>query len=100
MFKNYIKTTVRNLLRYKGYTILNSFGLTIGLATCIYIFLWVKDEMSFDRFHKDSNRIYRVMSNFTFSDGSIETAWSTPMKLGETMQSEIPEIEHIQRMTW
>lgn len=39
--------------------------------------------MSYDRFHKDADRIYRVMSNFTFSDGSIETAWSTPMKLGE-----------------
>lgn len=100
MFKNYIKTAIRSILRYKAFTFINIAGLTTGLATTIFIFLWVQDEIRYDRFHKNGERLYRVMSNFTFSDGRIQTAWSTPMKLGETMQSEIPEIEQVVRMSW
>jgi putative ABC transport system permease protein len=100
MLKNYLKTSFRNLLRHKGYSFINVFGLTIGLATSIFIFLWVIDELSYDKFHKESGRIYRVMNNFTYTDGKIETGWATPMQLGETMQAEIPEIEYTLRMSW
>lgn len=100
MVKNYLKTAIRSILRYKAFTFINIVGLTTGLATTIFIFLWVQDELRYDRFHNNGDRIYRVMSNFTFSDGHIQTAWSTPMKLGETLLSEIPEVEHVVRMTW
>ncbi len=60
MLQNYFKIAVRNLLRYKGYTAVNVFGLTIGIASCILIFIYVQDELSFDKFHEKAGRIYRI----------------------------------------
>lgn len=62
MFQNYIKVALRNLLRYKGYSFINIAGLVIGLATAILILLYIQDELSFDKFHPDYERIYRVTS--------------------------------------
>ncbi|HYG20920.1 MAG TPA: ABC transporter permease [Ohtaekwangia sp.] len=99
MLRNYLKTSVRNLLRHKSYSFINILGLTVGLATSIFIFLWVTDEMRYDKFHQNPN-IYRVISNFTFTDGSIETGWSTPLKLADAMAAEVPEIDQVLRMGW
>lgn len=60
MFKNYFKTALRNLARNKIYSFINVTGLSIGLACAMLIMLYVKDEVSFDRFHKDVNNIYRI----------------------------------------
>ena len=60
MFKNYFKTAFRNLKRNKIYSFINVAGLTIGLACAMLIMLYVKDEVSFDRFHKNVNNIYRI----------------------------------------
>ncbi|HEY9045025.1 MAG TPA: ABC transporter permease [Ohtaekwangia sp.] len=100
MIKNYLKTSFRNLLRYKSYSFINIVGLTTGLATSIFIFLWVIDELSYDNFHANGDRIYRVMSNFTYTDGKIETGWATPLKLSDVMQHEIPEIDQTLRLSW
>jgi hypothetical protein len=100
MLRNYLKTSFRNLLRYKSYSFINIFGLTVGLATSIFIFMWVTDEMSYDNFHAKSDRIYRVMSNFQYTDGSIETGWATPVRLSEVMQADIPEIDQVLRISW
>ena len=59
MLKNYIKIASRNLLKNKGFSFINLFGLTIGLACCLLIMLFVQDEQSYDRFHKNAERIYR-----------------------------------------
>ncbi|MDH5250408.1 MAG: ABC transporter permease [Cyclobacteriaceae bacterium] len=99
MLLNYLKTSIRNLLRYKGYAFINIFGLTIGLATSIFIFLWVADELRYDQFHKNEG-IYRVMSNFTYTDGTVETGYSTPLRLAEALQNEVPEIDETLRMGW
>jgi putative ABC transport system permease protein len=99
MLTNYFKSTFRNLYRYKGFTFINIVGLTVGLATSIFIFLWVTDELTYDRFHENGDRIYRVMSNLTYTDGSIETAWATPLRLADAMK-ELPEVEHSLQMTW
>ncbi|MCD4817540.1 MAG: ABC transporter permease [Candidatus Cloacimonetes bacterium] len=64
MLKNYFKTAIRNLIKHRVYSIINVFGLAIGIATCIIIFLFVQDELSYDRFHKDAENIFRW-----------ETAW-------------------------
>ena len=93
MLKNYFKTSFRNLLRYKGYSFINIAGLAIGLTSSILILLWVADELSFDRFHKDADRIYQVMINNTFPDGRIDTYAATPSKLKAALVDEIPEIE-------
>jgi putative ABC transport system permease protein len=60
MFKNYFKTAFRNLERNKVYSFINIAGLSIGLACAMFIMLYVKDEVSFDRFHKNVNHIYRI----------------------------------------
>ena len=65
MFKNYFKTAFRNLARNKIYSFINIVGLSLGLACAMLIMLYVKDEASFDRFHKNVNNIYRIASKTT-----------------------------------
>ena len=100
MLRNYFKTSLRNLIRHKGYTFINIIGLTVGMATSIFIFLWVMDELSFDKFHAKQERIYRLMKNAYYNGGKIETGWSTPMRLAETMQAEVPEVDQTMRLSY
>jgi putative ABC transport system permease protein len=93
MIKNYLKTSLRNLLRHKGYSFINVLGLTVGIASSLFILLWVTDELSFDRFHANSDRIFKVLINNTYPDGRIETYPATPAKLKGVIESEIPEVE-------
>src|ERR1700753_1449469 len=60
MIKNYIKTAYRSLLKNKGFTALNVLGLSVGLATCLLIVLYVVDELSYDRYNVNADRIYRM----------------------------------------
>ena len=62
MFKNYFKIAFRNLIRFKAYSLINIFGLAIGIAACILILLFVRDELSYDKFNEKADRIYRVHS--------------------------------------
>ncbi|MGH7493757.1 MAG: ABC transporter permease [bacterium] len=66
MLKNYLKIAFRNLLKHKGYTLLNVAGLAIGMACCILILLYVQDELSYDRHHEKADRIYRVAADLKF----------------------------------
>ena len=93
MLKNYLKTSFRNLLRHKSYTFINVLGLTVGLVTSISILLWIIDELSFDRFHSNADRIFKVLVNNTYPDGKIETYPATPAKLKDVIVQEIPEVE-------
>lgn len=70
MLKNYIKTALRNLWRAKGFSFINIFGLAIGMACSLLIFLFVKDEKSYDRYNKDAANVYRVVKDFVNDDGS------------------------------
>src|SRR6476661_4221867 len=76
MFKNYFKTAFRNLERNKAYSFINIFGLSIGLACAMLIMLYVKDEVSFDRFHKNVTHIYRIAKktkqNYNGSTGFLQ----------------------------
>ncbi|MFA6248076.1 MAG: ABC transporter permease [Mucilaginibacter sp.] len=66
MIKNYIKIAWRNLIRNKGFSLTNILGLTIGMTCTIFIFLWVKDEVAFDKFHTNHDNIYQVMATRDF----------------------------------
>ena len=66
MFRNYLKVALRNLWKNKGYSAINIFGLAIGLSTCLMITLYVADELSYDRYNKNANRIYRVDADIKF----------------------------------
>jgi predicted permease len=68
MIKNYLKIAWRNLIRNKGFSITNILGLTIGMTCTIFIFLWVKSELAYDKFHKDHDNIYQVMATRDFKN--------------------------------
>jgi len=87
MFKNYLKIAFRNMFRQKMYSFINITGLAIGIVCCILIALWVIDEMSFDKFHKDYRNIYQVLIHGTNPNNP-----STPAPLAPALKEEIPEI--------
>ena len=92
MFKNYMKIALRNVQKHKAYSFINISGLAIGLASCLFILLWVKDELSFDRFHENTNNLYRVESDEIYSGTKIHSQ-TTPPPMAFVLTKEIPEIE-------
>ncbi len=91
MLKNYFKIAVRSLLRNKLYSTLNIVGLAVGLACCILIALFVQNELSFDHFHANSSRLYRVTREIT--EGSTTTARAnTPPALASALQQEFADV--------
>jgi putative ABC transport system permease protein len=98
MIKNYLKIAWRSLLKYKGFSFINIFGLATGMACSLLIFLFVKDELSYDRYHKDAERIYRVVKDFVNDDGSRIPDATSPTALAQAMQREIPEVETVTRL--
>ena len=79
MFKNYLIVAVRNLLRYRLFSAINIFGLSVGMACCILILLYVQDELSYDRFNEKAHRIYRITFDHQSSGhhfARIPSAWA------------------------
>src|SRR5437868_12555908 len=68
MFKNYLKTAWRNLMKNKMFSFINILGLTIGITVCMMIFLFIMNEFSVDSFHESGKNIYRVMRGFNKSE--------------------------------
>ena len=95
MFKNYFKTAWRNLMKHKTFSFIKVFSLAVGLVAAIFIFLWVMDEMSFDKFHANAKNIYCVMTNYKYPDGRIETYPATSALLKDAIRNEIPEVDKI-----
>ncbi|MEW6363438.1 MAG: ABC transporter permease [Acidobacteriota bacterium] len=91
MWKSHVRIAWRNLVRYKGYSAINIVGLASGMACCILIGLWILDEFSYDRFHKNAASICRVESDQNFRGRILHIYW-TPHPLGPALQSEIPQI--------
>ncbi|GAJ10385.1 unnamed protein product, partial [marine sediment metagenome] len=67
MIKNFIKIALRNITKHKGYSFINITGLAVGMACCLLITIWVLDELSYDRFHENSQNLYRVEENQDYS---------------------------------
>ncbi|MBT5419532.1 MAG: ABC transporter permease, partial [Candidatus Cloacimonetes bacterium] len=61
MLKNYFKIALRNIIRHKGFSFSNIFGLAIGIAACLLISLWVQDELNYDKFHQNSENIFQMI---------------------------------------
>src|SRR6185369_7097498 len=97
MLKNYFKTAWRNLMKNKFYSAINISGLAIGLSVGIMILLWVQDELSFDRFHHNSENIYKLNSHI--STGSDAQVWSgAPAPLTVMARQKIPEVVNTVRV--
>ncbi len=97
MYKNYFKIAYRNFLRFKLYSLINIFGLALGLSVCIMIYLWVQDELSYDTFHKNADRIFRTEQRYFMEEG--EEQWPiTSGAYGPTLLDEYPEIINFTRL--
>ncbi|HOI32002.1 MAG: ABC transporter permease [Bacteroidales bacterium] len=98
MWLNYLKIAFRNVLKHKLTAAINIIGLSIGLASFILILMYVKDELSYDRYHQDADQIYRLVSKHDF-EGVGEESASAPFPVGPTLLSEYPAlIEHTVRV--
>jgi putative ABC transport system permease protein len=97
MFKNYLKTAFRNILRYKGYSSINIAGLTVGMACFILIFLWIYDELHYDTFHTHSNQLYRIILKKA-DDPSDPGVPSAPYILPKILKEEYSEIVEVTRV--
>ena len=96
MLKNYLKVAIRNLWKNKGFSAINIVGLSVGLATCLLIMLYVMDELRYDRFNKKSDRIYRVDGDIQFGGNHFILAVA-PEPMGPTLKKDYPEIEQYVR---
>jgi ABC-type antimicrobial peptide transport system permease subunit len=93
MFRNYLKTALRNMQRNKLFTSLNIFGLATGLACSILIFLWVKDERSFDKFNPGAERIFRLTARVKDAESAL-----TPPAFARTLKDQIPGVKNSTRI--
>src|SRR3569832_1528863 len=98
MITNYIKTTLRSLLRNRSYSFLNITGLAIGIASASLIFLWVEDELTFNHNFAKRDVLYKVYENKTY-EGKISTFFGTHGPMAIAMKTEIPGIINSARMT-
>jgi putative ABC transport system permease protein len=92
MLRNYLKTAFRNLWRNKGFSAINILGLAIGLATCLLILIYVADELSFDRYNLNADRVYRIDNDVKFGGSSMSLAVA-PAPAGPTFLRDYPEVE-------
>ncbi len=97
MIKEYLKLTFRHIKRRKGIAIVNIGGLAVGLASCILVFYFIRDEVSYDRFHTHIDSIYEVKSRITLESGS-EFFKETEGPVAPTLASEFLEVEAATRM--
>jgi putative ABC transport system permease protein len=98
MFRNYLKTAIRALLRYRVYSFINIAGLGLGLACAMLIILFVKDELSFDRFHRQVSQIYRVDRHVVRDNGSSDNSGYSGYIQGPRFAAEVPEVKGFVRL--
>ena len=96
MFKNYFKTAFRNLRKNKLYSAINIFGLTVGLAACLLIGVYVNQELSYDKFNVNADRIVRATMEYKQAETVNQTA-TTGTKPGPQFKRTFPEIEEYTR---
>jgi len=97
MFKNHLKIAVRQMLSHKGYTAINALGLSVGFACCLIIFLFVRDEYTFDSFHENADRLFRLVKMEHRPDGvRIHDGMSMPV--APAIEADVPMVRHATRV--
>lgn len=94
MFRLNIKIALRNLWKYKGYTLINVLGLSVGLAGCLMIFIFLNYQFGFDKGYENSDRIMRVVSSWKYSDGEFYSQ-GVPRPLGPAMRQDFSQFEKV-----
>jgi putative ABC transport system permease protein len=97
MLKNYFKVAIRNILKYKFFSAINIFGMTIGITACLLIVLYVSDELSYHRFHAKAGRIYQVGLHGKIGGQDIRTSTTCP-PMAEALVKEVPGISEATRI--
>ena len=98
MLRNFLKIAYRNLIRNKGFSFINISGLAIGMASAMLILLWIQNEISYDRFHTNADRLYEVYSNDIINN-SIRSLTNTPEIMAPGLKNDVPEIEQASRVS-
>src|SRR5260221_2238286 len=98
MLTNYFKIAWRNLLRNKMFSVIKISGLSIGLTVCMLIFLYTKDEISYDQFHENKAQVFRIVQTWQFGKDQVQTIGITNAVVGETFAKEIPELQQYVRV--
>ncbi|MFZ2907066.1 MAG: ABC transporter permease [Cyclobacteriaceae bacterium] len=96
MFKNLFKIAIRNILKDKTYSAINILGLTIGITCSLFLFMYILDELSYDRYHKNAENIYRVVSHVKEPDNEFTWAFAQA-PLGVELRDNYPEVENAVR---
>src|SRR5882724_2257145 len=96
MIKNYIKIAIRNLQRYKGYTLINVIGLALSMTSGILIFTMVRYHLSFDNFHQDADRIYRIVTEE--HRDQVDYTSGVPAPLGKAFRDDYSYAEKVGRI--
>ena len=96
MIRNYLKIALRNFRRHKGYSFINIAGFAIGMACCLLILIYVRQELSYDRYHEDVDRIYRVAIDIRTQTANRVFAPICPMA-GPALKADFPQVEHMAR---
>src|SRR5688572_2666227 len=94
MLKNYLTVAFRNLQRHKFFSLINIAGLAIGISASLVIYLIVQFEFNFDTFHKDGNRVYRVVSKIEFPDLTIHNS-GVPVPTAKATRNEVTGLEGV-----
>ena len=97
MITNYIKIAFRNILKYKFFSAINTIGMTIGIASCLLIILYVTNELSYDQFHADASRIYQVGLHGKIGGQDISISQTCP-PMAAALVADIPEVESASRV--
>ncbi len=97
MLKNYLKVAFRNLLRFKTYSFINIGGLAIGIACCLLILLYIQNEISYDRFNKKADRIFRINTDLKFGATELNIP-VTPDLMGPLLKQDYPQVEEYTRI--
>ena len=97
MLKNYFNIALRNLWRKRTYTFINVTGLAVGMTCCFLLFLYVRFERSYDQFHQNADRIYRVVGDLHSSSETLHW-YATPGPLGRAIKAEFPQVQEVTRV--
>jgi putative ABC transport system permease protein len=96
MIKNYLKIAMRNFQRHKGYSFINIAGFAIGMAVCLLILIYVRHELSYDKYHKDEDRIYRIAQDIRTQTSNRLFAAVSPM-VAPTLKAEFAQVDNAAR---
>ena len=92
-----MKVALRNLLKHKGHSFINIFGLSLGMSCCLLLFLWVQEELSYDRYHEKASRIFRVVNQYEV-DGQVKRSAASSAPLAPALLADFPEVEKAVRL--